>query len=215
MRIPISRQFALLAFLTFLILAPLAGCESSIEDAPPALALLRPADDQLSLAGEVQVRIQVPPAVTADDLVVALDGTPVEIALHRDGDDVVGMLPGVEVGDHVLSVEALGDGGARRAEARFETIALHNPDECEILNNTECLLPYPSSRSRSSGHAHRLSPGLPGRRHAGAERCAARSRSVRRVGRLQPVRSDLDALPGGRRCGRLERSATAGGETYL
>jgi hypothetical protein len=145
MRIPISRQFAVLAFLTFLILAPLVGCESSL-DSPQALSFLRPGDDQLSLAGDVQVRLQVPPAVTADDLVVALDGTPVEIALRPDNGDVIGVLSGVEAGDHALSVETLGDGGSRRADVRFETIALHNPDECEILNDAECLLPYPSSR---------------------------------------------------------------------
>ena len=32
------------------------------------------------------------------------------------------------------------------ASAPFEIVDLAHPDECEILNNAECLLPYPSSR---------------------------------------------------------------------
>ena len=66
----------------------------------------------------------------------------------------------VAPGSHQLIAFATVDGTKRTARSQFEAVALTNPDECEVLNNAECLLPYPSSRFLVDGpeHGDRLPP---------------------------------------------------------
>lgn len=105
----------------------------------------QPVQQQLSLAGNVGVAITVPAAVVADSLVVTLDGSAVPLTLS--GGAANGTASGVAAGQHTLTaqVRALG-GQLLQTQVTFETIALDRPDECEVLNNAECFLPFPSSR---------------------------------------------------------------------
>ena len=52
------------------------------------------------------------------------------------------------------------DGEERAPRSTFEAVALTNPDECEVLNNAECLLPYPvvALPGRGRQHGDRLPP---------------------------------------------------------
>ena len=111
------------------------------------LAFTEPAENQLSLVGSVSVRLTLPPDVVADSVQVELDGVAVE-GLSVAGDVLSGSLTEDAAGAHMLRAAALTVGNPTPIEAQvpFETIALDHPDECEVLNAAECLLPYPSSR---------------------------------------------------------------------
>lgn len=111
---------------------------------PIVLAFIKPVDQQLSLAGAVNVVLQLPPNADPASLSVTLDGKPITSALAIANGQAQGTLPDVSEGTHTLqaSLSAVG----QQVSVSFETVALTNPDECEILNNAECMLPYPSSR---------------------------------------------------------------------
>ena len=128
------------AALAVLVLAGGLGPEC---DPPAALEIVRPLEGQLSLAGDVAVALALAPGADAGALRLELDGVDVTAALGGAGE---GTLPGVAAGEHEL-VASL---GASEVVRRFETVDLarpdFDPDQCEILNAAECLLPYPSSR---------------------------------------------------------------------
>jgi hypothetical protein len=103
-----------------------------------------PLEDQLSLAGEpLEVRIKLPPGAT--DLLVELDGSDVTALLTLTGNVATGTVAAA-AGEHSLAASVRVDGQARDTERSFATIDLLKPDVCEVLNDTQCLLPYPSSR---------------------------------------------------------------------
>ena len=105
----------------------------------------QPVPQQLSLAGNVDVIVTVPAATASDSLAVTVDGGTVPVTLA--GGTAHGTANAITAGQHTLmaTVRALG-GQLLQTQVSFETIALDRPDECEILNNAECFLPYPSSR---------------------------------------------------------------------
>jgi hypothetical protein len=127
----------------FRIVVVLCVATPALAGVDAGLRILAPASNQLSLAGSVTVRVELPAG--AANPVVELDGVAVA-GLTADGGVLSGTLPGVAVGVHQLHAEADVEGGPAEADATFETITLENPDECEVLNNVDCLLPYPSSR---------------------------------------------------------------------
>jgi hypothetical protein len=108
------------------------------------LAFLKPVSQQLSLTGSVSVVLQLPFGVGPGSVAVTLDGNPVTSALTIANGQAQGALPNVAAGQHSLQASVGTD--PRHAAVSFETVALTNPDQCEILNNAECMLPYPSSR---------------------------------------------------------------------
>ncbi|MFI5396779.1 MAG: hypothetical protein ACHQ9S_14685 [Candidatus Binatia bacterium] len=108
------------------------------------LAFLKPVSQQLSLTGSVSVALQLPLGVDPGSVVVTLDGNPVTSALTIANGQAQGALLNVAAGQH--SLQASVGTGPRQATVSFETVVLDNPDQCEILNNAECMLPYPSSR---------------------------------------------------------------------
>lgn len=111
---------------------------------PATLAQIAfPFDDQLSLEGDVLVRV-LPLGADAADLVVKLDGNDVTSFLTISGPVLEGNVPVSGIGVHELSVEENGLPGAPVTRS-FETIELDNPDECDVLNNSRCLYPFPSS----------------------------------------------------------------------
>ncbi len=107
-----------------------------------ALAFVKPASQQLSLTASVAVTLQLPLGTDPNKVTVTLDGTPVTTLTIADG-QAQGTLTNVAAGQHTLQAQI--DSGPQ-ASVSFETVALNNPDDCEILNNAECMLPYPSSR---------------------------------------------------------------------
>jgi hypothetical protein len=80
-----------------------------------------------------------------DDVPVTLD-SPTTLP---DGISGTVSLPGGSEGNYVLKAEIddpESPGEKLVAFAGVQIVDLQNPDDCEILNNEECLLPYPSSR---------------------------------------------------------------------
>jgi len=111
---------------------------------PVALAFLKPVDQQLSLAGNFELMLQLPPGADPASLAVELDGATITSSFAVTDGQAQASLPNVTVGPHTL--QASFGAPAQQTTVSFETITLTNPDECEILNNAECMLPYPSSR---------------------------------------------------------------------
>jgi hypothetical protein len=81
---------------------------------------------------------------------VELDGTPIAVSVDPVHHRAQATLPDVVPGTHALRARIArnknGTAASRETSVHFETAMLENPEECEILNNVECLLPYPSSR---------------------------------------------------------------------
>ncbi|MCA9513217.1 MAG: hypothetical protein KC560_21075 [Myxococcales bacterium] len=112
-----------------------------------AFQILEPRDGALTRADVVDVRVRVPGDVATSELRFALDGVPVAPSgLARTGDVVTGQLTGALGGPRTLVVALAPDPGAPSLAAHFEGLALHDPDHCEVLNDAECLYPFPSSR---------------------------------------------------------------------
>lgn len=118
----------------------------------PAFRFLSPLPGQLSRDGDVVTSILLPSIMRAGSLRVTLDGVDVTAAIGGAGSRREGVLPGIPAGTHRLeafidvTIPLLGMTFPLGAETSFDTIALTQPDACEILNAVECLLPYPSSR---------------------------------------------------------------------
>ena len=116
---------------------------------PETLTFMAPSANQLSQAGPVTISLALPKDGTVATLVVTMDGVDVTAQLPAPvaGIPLVGQVSVPTAGAHVATASIqLGGGGSQNASVGFETAALDNPNECEILNQAECLLPYPSSR---------------------------------------------------------------------
>lgn len=123
----------------------IAAVNNALNGCPDLLAIIDPADGLLVQAGTVAVRIALPDGVDDGTVQVTLDGADVTGQLAVGADDVTGHLP-VAAGEHTLEVAVEVGGAAQAVASLFEATALEAPDECEVLNNAECLLPFPSSR---------------------------------------------------------------------
>lgn len=110
-----------------------------------AFAFAQPQEQELRLAGSVTVTLDLPAAIVADSLRATLDD--VALPMSVAGEQAHATVSDIGAGTHVLraTVQALG-GQELEASVHFEAITLDRPDECEVLNDGECLLPYPSSR---------------------------------------------------------------------
>ncbi len=116
---------------------------------PPALELLVPQPGQLSLVGAVDVVIGLPLDAEPASLTIALDGSSIRELFPeaRPGVPLYAAVPVASAGSHTLEVTLTVAGGALQTQTvAFETVALQHPDQCEILNDVTCFLPYPSSR---------------------------------------------------------------------
>jgi len=106
---------------------------------------------QLSLVGSLPAELVLPGLARVDSLQLQLDGAPLDVsAFSRGPTSLQGTLPALGTGWHDLSATAtlriLVFHFPVQAATRFELVDLDRPDLCEILNNAECMLPYPSSR---------------------------------------------------------------------
>lgn len=111
----------------------------------PGATFLNPVDNQLSLAGPFFIRLAVtPPDLGSERLGILLDGVavPLEESQVSSGELSV-QVAELTAGAHLLQVAI---DGSVHDQVEFEALTLNEADDCEILNNAECLLPYPSSR---------------------------------------------------------------------
>jgi hypothetical protein len=138
-----SRAFRVLA-LGFVLLA-LGGSTSC---SPQPIAFIAPRADQLSLAlAPVVVELEAPAGATLAQLTLTLDGAPIappDLALANGR--VTATLAGLTAGWHDLTADFALPEAQFSGSARFELAALTNPDECDLLNDVACMLPFPSSR---------------------------------------------------------------------
>jgi hypothetical protein len=112
-----------------------------------SLSISAPRKGQLSLEGPLPIELGLPTGADASTLVVTVDGAPVDPAtLTITGSQVRGTLAGLLAGRHTLDVSVGAPRGTQARSSWFELVVLENPDECEILNQASCLLPFPSSR---------------------------------------------------------------------
>jgi hypothetical protein len=111
------------------------------------LSLDAPRKGQLSLEGPVALSLRLPAGADVATLAVAVDGVPVDPAtLTVTGLRVRGTLAGLLAGRHTIDVSVATARGAQTRTSWFELVVLDRPDECEVLNQAACLLPFPSSR---------------------------------------------------------------------
>lgn len=135
-----------LAVLSLSLLAVAAfGFECPLPE--PELFIELPEDGKLFLNGNVQLSLGKPDDAVPGSLVVTLDGEVISpLASETEG----GAIQEIEVGTagwhEFVATVALEGGGFSSDSVAFETVELESPEECEILNNVECLYPYPSSR---------------------------------------------------------------------
>ena len=111
---------------------------------------------QLSLPSGVEVDVHLSGFVDADDLELVLDSQPIDPASIRIesgplwSQSARTTLPDLGDGSHRLEAHSQLRFGPivlpLHSVTWFDTADLERPDDCEILNNAECLLPFPSSR---------------------------------------------------------------------
>jgi hypothetical protein len=112
-----------------------------------SLSVEAPRKGQLSLEGPVALSLRLPGGADVGTLAVLLDGAPVDPAsLTVTGVRVRGTLAGLLAGRHTLDVSVATPRGTQTRSSWFELVVLDRPDECEVLNQAACLLPFPSSR---------------------------------------------------------------------
>jgi hypothetical protein len=110
-----------------------------------------PLFNQLSLVGQIPLELALPGLAQSNTLTLSLDGAALSPAGFTQTRTLLeGTLPSLGAGQHELAAEV----SVRffflhwtlHAATQFELVDLDRPELCEILNNAECMLPYPSSR---------------------------------------------------------------------
>jgi hypothetical protein len=94
-------------------------------------------------------RAGLPLDAEVGSLTVTLDGADVRALFPaaRPGVPLYAAVPVASAGAHTLEATLQVVGGALQTQTiAFETVALESPASCELLNDVECLLPYPSAR---------------------------------------------------------------------
>ncbi len=113
----------------------------------PEIIVMRPFPQELTLVGDVAVRIVVPGTPVASTLTVTLDGDDVTGQLVTHGSVSTGPITVATEGWHdLVATVDLAGGGSAQLTRSFQSVDLENPEQCEVLNNVDCLYPYPSSR---------------------------------------------------------------------
>jgi hypothetical protein len=115
---------------------------------PRPIQFAAPLAGQLSLAAvPMSFELALPEDATLAQLALTLDGAPVAPPdLAQSGARVTGTLAGLAPGWHELAASVAAQGASFAGSVQFEIAALQNPDECDVLNDVACTLPFPSSR---------------------------------------------------------------------
>lgn len=122
--------------------ALLAACN------PAPIVILQPADGLLTLPGDQAVIAQLPLDVDPGSVMLEFDGAPIAAQLVLGGRFLNATVVGVGPGDHTIALSATSPAGNFTTQVGFHAADLANPAECDVLNNAECVLPYPSDRFR-------------------------------------------------------------------
>jgi hypothetical protein len=134
---PVASSSLLLASLLLLFVLGASTCS------PKAFEIVAPADGLLTADGPVALKLRLRGDVDPASLVLLVDGQPAQTTpLVVQNDEVTAELLGLAPGVHQLEVQA----GAASGGAAFETVVVDRPGSCEVLNQVECVLPFPSSR---------------------------------------------------------------------
>jgi hypothetical protein len=146
-----SRRYSLLLLLLVVPLSLGNGSCGPFGFGTPFFHFRAPLLNQLSLPGALDLELRVPPGAVRSSLVVKLDDAAVPTGgFTQLPQSVTGSLDVPGEGSHTLlatiDVRILFFRTTLVAATAFDVANLENPDQCEILNNAECLLPYPSSR---------------------------------------------------------------------
>jgi hypothetical protein len=111
--------------------------------------IVSPAPGLLAEPGPLELLVALPPRAVAGSAVVTVDGE-VVTGVTQQGASLVGTLDGLEDGAHTVKVAVrvrkLGRTRTVSTQSGFELATLDRPDVCEVLNQGECVLPFPSSR---------------------------------------------------------------------
>lgn len=114
--------------------------------------ILAPLNGQLSRTGPIVASLALPPIAVPGSLRVRLDGADISASFSGNPLAVQASLDATAPGAHRIDAQVdiaiplLGATFTLTASSAFETVALRGSDACELLNDAECLLPYPSSR---------------------------------------------------------------------
>lgn len=126
---------------------------AAAEPPGPAIRLVAPLEGQLSRVGPVALELRLPPGARPSSLELRVDGVAVPAdAFGHTGRTLSGLFEGLDAGRHMLDVSVSDKHGAESLSSWFELVELENPDQCEVLNNASCLLPFPSSRFLERAH---------------------------------------------------------------
>lgn len=123
-----------------------ATATSTSTSTPVVRAPLRiavPGAGVLVLASQVPIALELDPDESST-ITATIDGE-ISVPIERRGTTGLGSAT-VTAGVHTLAVHVDYGDSSDHATVQFEAIDLEDPDQCEILNNASCLLPYPSSR---------------------------------------------------------------------
>lgn len=135
----------------------LAGCFGSSDSVKAELQFKSPQASQLSMTGDSDfvLATNFPEALDEGSLTLSLNGQPITPdaltfsggQVSGEGVRISGDIEIVDPGIQELRADVLTESGRElSAEVTFETAELQAPAECEVLNQAECMLPYPSSR---------------------------------------------------------------------
>jgi hypothetical protein len=125
---------------------------SSFGTGLPFFFFRAPLFGQLSLVGQIPVELVLPGFAHIDSLTLTLDGAAFNPTGFTQSPTLLqGTLPALGAGTHTVAAQAevrllFFFRSTLAAATEFELVDLDRPDVCEILNNVECMLPYPSSR---------------------------------------------------------------------
>src|SRR3990172_129597 len=142
-----GRRVALAGSLALLLLT--SGARFSF---PPKQFQFEAPLGTLAGLGDLDFALRVPKQAQTSDLVIEVDGTPVPGPFTRARRNLVtGALSGLGAGRHEVEARIVipieDDYSVElRATTFFELVTLDRPDVCEILNQADCLFPFPSSR---------------------------------------------------------------------
>ncbi len=132
--------------------AALLATAAAAEPPGGPLVLTAPLEGQLSLVGPIALELALPPGARKSTLALLVDGVAVPVAdSGSKGRTLRLVLDGLGAGRHQLEISVEDKHGVESLESWFELVELENPDQCEVLNNVSCVLPFPSSRFLERG----------------------------------------------------------------
>lgn len=135
-----------------LVLGSVGAGPCTPQRGPNFFGFLNPAASLLTAPGPRRIAVMVPFHSQRQTLQIRLDGTLLTPAITYDG-RIASAEIDIPAGAHTLSATITLEPsilGTRSAERHFEAVALLEPDLCDVLNDVECVLPFPSSRYQTA-----------------------------------------------------------------